>query len=99
VAPQEDFSSVPSPFVARKKVDDNKGYMTVLSNFSWQLVGEVRKEKKLLGVFLRSQHKLLYFGLTLPVENSSWRVLALTANTVVVENPQQHLYRTLCYQT
>jgi len=93
----DNFYSVQSPFSARKRISSNSDPIKLLSNLHWQLAGEVRKATTLLGVFLKSKNRSLYFGVGLPVENLRWRVLMITKNAVVVKNDQKHLYWRIFY--
>ena len=94
------LSDVQSPFVPRVLPAKDEGPFQSLAGVDWHLSGEVRQHNCLLGVFLEmSNHaQSHYFGVGLPWENSDWRVLTITQNTIIFERLQQHTHWTLFYQ-
>lgn len=94
-----DLSNVQSPFSVRKGGDKNVLSIATLLGADWRLAGEVRENSELMGVFLVSQNKSLYFGVGLSVANSRWRVINITQDSVVFENPQLTRYWALPYRS
>lgn len=91
---------VQSPFVSRVLPVKDESPFQSLMGANWCLSGEVRKDNRLVGIFLDADHpsQSRYFGVDLSWENSDWYVHAVTQNTVIFENRAQHVRWALFYR-
>ena len=84
-APMSDFSNVQSPFVPRVRVNQKFSPIQELSGLEWRWAGEVKENNELLGVFLASSHRTLYFGKNLLLADGLWQVAEITQDHIVFE--------------
>ena len=91
------LNDIQSPFISRKQTHKDIFSMKSFVELDWRLVGEVKKENNLLGVFLRSQKGVQYFGIGLSLENKQWHVSHITHQSVVFEDKQKRAHWVLCY--
>lgn len=84
-APISDLSNVQSPFVPRVRVNQKFSPIQELSGFEWRWAGEVKENNELLGVFLASSHRTLYFGKNLLLADGLWQVAEITQDRIVFE--------------
>jgi hypothetical protein len=91
------LNDIQSPFISRKQTYKNIFSMKSFVELDWRLVGEVKKENNLLGVFLRSQKGVQYFGIGLLLADNRWCVRGVTNESVALEDAQGQVRWTLFY--
>lgn len=86
-----------SPFVLKKQDLVKKENIESMLYSKWIYEGRVMKKDKYLGVFLSSSNKITYFGLGMSFENSSWKVMEINQDYIILINKNKKKIR-LNYQ-
>ena len=63
------------------------------SRLPWRWSGEIRHQGQLHGVFLQSMQTTYYFTVGVMLPHSTWRVIQITADSVLLENAARQPYR------
>lgn len=100
VIPEPLLDNVQSPFAPRKASQKKDDTFQSIGESTWYLMGEVRQQGMLLGVFLETQNhsRSHYFGIGLPWEDGDWYVMNIEQNTILFENSKYHNHWSLLYR-